>query len=90
MGFCHFFHVYRLSLQAWGMMEARLGNTEKARSLYEEAVAMYPRDKEVLHAWGSLERKAGDFAAARQLYQRALELEPTDAYNVQVSLLQEH
>ena len=54
------------------------GRHEEARSLYERALEVDPRDVESLHNLGWLHFVQGRHDEARSLYERALEVDPDD------------
>jgi len=65
--------------QAWGVMEASLGNLDRARQLYQEGVWADPRSRNtvwVLHAWGCLEQAQGKLSLARELFKAAIRVDP--------------
>lgn len=58
--------------QAWATLEARAGNTARARTLYDAATVADPAHAAAWHGWGLLEKQAGDPARARDLWVRGV------------------
>lgn len=68
-----------LGMQAWGVLEHRAGNLDRARDLFQQGVWAQPKDRDVAlvwQAWGYLEAKAGNVTLARQLYKCAVKADP--------------
>jgi hypothetical protein len=66
-------------LQAWGVLEHRAGNLERARELFQQGVWAQPGSKDVTYvwqAWGLLEAEAGHPQLARQLFKCAVKADP--------------
>ncbi len=67
-------------MQAWGVMEARAGNLDAARELFQQGVwSAPPRDRDVsliFQAWAVLEAGAGNHSMARQLFKCAVKANP--------------
>lgn len=59
-------------MQAWGVLEEGVGDTEKARQLFRAASKADARMVHVWQAWGMLELRCGNFAQARKLFQSAV------------------
>ncbi|SDF92820.1 tetratricopeptide repeat protein [Paraburkholderia phenazinium] len=57
----------------------RAGQLDQAAPLYQEALAIDPRQAEALHYFGVLQHQRGAHRAAADLLDQALELEPADA-----------
>lgn len=53
---------------AWGWLEARTGNVERARKLYDAAVVVDGTHACAWHKWGMLEKGQGNFTRARDLW----------------------
>jgi Flp pilus assembly protein TadD len=64
---------------ALGVLEVGRKDTAAARSAFERALALNPRQSEALEALGRLAYTAGDYARAAGYYERALEAEPSAA-----------
>ncbi|MEQ1747521.1 MAG: toll/interleukin-1 receptor domain-containing protein, partial [Saprospiraceae bacterium] len=68
------------ALQALGDLERRLGNVERARSLYDEAIGLFKKEQDdlgranALKALGDLESRLGNVERARSLYDEAIGL----------------
>ena len=60
------------SIQAWGVLEEGVCDTEKARQLFRAASKADARMVHVWQAWGMLELRCGNFAQARKLFQSAV------------------
>jgi tetratricopeptide (TPR) repeat protein len=65
--------------QAWAVLEARQGDTERARQLYDAATVADKRHAAAWHGWGMLEKRAGNYQRARDLFVRGLRLVPDSA-----------
>jgi Tfp pilus assembly protein PilF len=65
--------------QAWATLEARAGNTAKARTLYDAATVADPAHAAAWHGWGLLEKRAGDRGRARDLWVRGVREAKKDA-----------
>lgn len=66
--------------QAWAVHEESVGRVERARTLYERALALDRHNPYVCHAYGLMEhRLLGHPEAARRLWQQALEHTSTAA-----------
>ena len=66
-------------MQAWGVMEYREGNLDRARELLQQGVWADPNSKDVakvFHAWGVLEKSAGNVDLARELFRCAVKADP--------------
>lgn len=64
-------------LQAWGVMEAGLGNSAEARAKLQEAIAAARRDIDRVHvcvAYADLEAEAGNYGEAERYLDEAEEL----------------
>ncbi|KAK4586506.1 hypothetical protein RGQ29_023590 [Quercus rubra] len=62
---------------AWGWMEWKEGNIEKARELYQRALSINSTSESAarcLQAWGVLEQKVGNLSAARRLFRSSLNI----------------
>lgn len=65
---------------ALARLESKLGNTDKARSSFEESLTHCPRNIHILHAWGHMEQKQGNSSYAKMIWSEALSLEPLNPY----------
>jgi Flp pilus assembly protein TadD len=65
-------------LHAWAMLEQRLGNWSKARSLLERAAVVQPGNAVV-------DARVHNYAAARHHFRLAVDVAPTDVKCWQVS-----
>lgn len=66
-------------MQAWGLLEQKAGNLDRARELFQQGVWAQPGSKDVTYvwqAWGILEAEAGDPQLARQLFKCAVKADP--------------
>ena len=74
--------TYRLNpagVQAWGVLEHRANNFDKARQLFQAGVWAQPATRDVarvFQAWAVLERDAGNVRFARQLFKCAVKADP--------------
>lgn len=69
--------------QAWGVLETRHGDVEKARKVFQQGIWACAqlgggqsggyKCARLWQAWGVLEAQEGDFAAARRCFSRALD-----------------
>jgi len=70
--------AYAMSIKRSGDLESRLGNVERARSLYDEAIALFKKEQDdlgranALQALGDLEASEHEPANAERLYMQAL------------------
>ena len=66
--------------QAWGCLEYRAGEYDKARELFQQGIwAAPPRAPAVslvFQAWATLEREAGNCGLARELFKCAVKADP--------------
>mmetsp|Transcript_19806 Transcript_19806/g.38373 ORF Transcript_19806/g.38373 Transcript_19806/m.38373 type:complete len:347 (+) Transcript_19806:61-1101(+) len=53
---------------AWANLEARQGNTARARKLYEGAVVADVKHAAAWHGWGALEKRSGNLRRAQDLF----------------------
>ncbi len=63
-----------MALQAWGLMESRLGRSDRARELFRRAAEVGEGCGErgdLLCHWAEEERRAGDIRRARELLEEA-------------------
>ncbi|PNW79465.1 hypothetical protein CHLRE_09g416200v5 [Chlamydomonas reinhardtii] len=58
---------------AWGWLEARTGNVERARKLYDAAVVVDGTHACAWHKWGMLEKGQGNFTRARDLWMQGIQ-----------------
>jgi tetratricopeptide (TPR) repeat protein len=65
-------------LHAWAMLEQRLGNWSKARSLLERAALVQPGNAVVHQTRALLEARVHNYAAARHHFRLAVDVAPTD------------
>ncbi len=65
---------------ALGQLEAKLGNIDRAREVFQQSVARCPNNVYILHAWGHLEQKYGNESVARECWSQAVKLDPLNAY----------
>mmetsp|Transcript_14148 Transcript_14148/g.23536 ORF Transcript_14148/g.23536 Transcript_14148/m.23536 type:complete len:1046 (-) Transcript_14148:183-3320(-) len=65
---------------ALARLEAKVGNIENARSLFQKGDQKCPDNIHILHAWGHLEQKHDNVEKAREYWSRALKLDPLNAY----------
>ncbi|KAH8939787.1 hypothetical protein BDL97_15G054800 [Sphagnum fallax] len=65
-------------LHAWAMLEQRLGNWSKARSLLERAAVVQPGNAVVHQTRALLEARVHNYAAARHHFRLAVDVAPTD------------
>jgi tetratricopeptide (TPR) repeat protein len=68
-----------LFLQVWAEVEARLGDTNAARSLFRQATETESVPGTVWRAWAGMEAALGNAEVARGLYANALRRAPGDA-----------
>ena len=61
-----------VALQAWGVLEAELGNVAKSRDLFEEAIRLSPNSVHSLQALANLEKKEGNLEGAQSLLEKAI------------------
>lgn len=64
----------RFVFLAWGEMEAREGNSGKARYLLRRGHKWNPSDPALLQAWGRLEAAAGKWDKARYLFSKGVQV----------------
>ena len=67
------------AVQAWGVMEYREGNLDRARELLQQGVWADPNSADVakvFHAWGVLEKSAGNVDLAREMFRCAVKADP--------------
>ena len=75
----HFLHHKDgLSLMGQGIVYARQNNVQKAKTAFDRAVALAPRDSLVLREAGSFHYRKGDLVESRALLTKALALAPND------------
>ncbi|KAL4643131.1 hypothetical protein ACB092_02G071400 [Castanea dentata] len=70
-------HAARQLFEAWGWMEWKERNIEKARELYQRALSINSTSESAarcLQAWGVLEQKVGNLSAARRLFRSSLNI----------------
>ncbi len=72
-------------LHAWAMLEQRIGNWSKARSLLERAALVQPGNAVVHQTRALLEARVHNYAAARHHFRLAVDVAPTDIKCWQVS-----
>jgi tetratricopeptide (TPR) repeat protein len=65
---------------ALAQLEAKLGNIERAKDLFQQSVTRCPNNVFLLHAWGHLEQKYGSEMVARDCWSQAVEIDPLNAY----------
>lgn len=65
---------------ALAQLEAKLGNIERARDVFQQSVVRCPNNVYILHAWGHLEQKYGNETMARDCWSQAVKLDPLNAY----------
>lgn len=64
---------------AWGLLEERRGNIDKARELFENSTKNDPKFGSAWHSWALLESRRCNFERASELYREGHEKDPTDA-----------
>jgi tetratricopeptide (TPR) repeat protein len=74
-----------VTLQAWAVLEASLGEAAAARALFSRARDADPGHAPVYCAWAQLEAACGDAEAARQLFREGWQLAPRHAPHLHVS-----
>lgn len=74
--------------QCWAVLEARLGNTDRARKLFDAATAADERHAAAWHGWAMLELRAGNTGRARQLLEKGAKFCGESAYIYQVQYWQ--
>lgn len=62
--------------QAWGLLEARMGDVTTARKYLSRAVEGASRPSGCYIAWSKLEEDLGELSTARRLYEEAVVAEP--------------
>ncbi|RYR30761.1 hypothetical protein Ahy_B01g055533 isoform A [Arachis hypogaea] len=71
-------HCWFVSIsEAWGWMEWKEGNLNKARELYQKSLSIDSNSESAarcLQAWGVLEQRAGNLSAARRLFRSSLNI----------------
>lgn len=65
--------------QAWAVYEESRGHSERARELFEEALALEPQNPYVCHAFGLYYKKLGEITRAMALFSSALVTNSTAA-----------
>lgn len=63
--------------QAFGLMEARRGNHDKARELFERGIQIDSQHAPIFHAWATMEEQLGDYNRARDLFNAGVEAAPS-------------
>ncbi|CAN1806519.1 Protein high chlorophyll fluorescent 107 [Linum perenne] len=58
--------------QCWGVLENRMGNTRKARELFDAATVADKKHTAAWHGWAILELKQGNVKKARRLLAKAI------------------
>jgi len=64
--------------QAWARLEAGCGRADKARALFQRALAASPKNRHTWLAWATLEAGLGAVPRARELYRQGASLNPRD------------
>ena len=65
---------------ALAKLEANMGNVDKSRELFSQAMIKCPNNVHMLHAWGHMEQKYGNEVLARDCWSKAMKIEPYNAY----------
>lgn len=65
--------------QAWAVYEESIGQADRARALFQRALALDPYNPYVCHAYGLLEKKSQNLTAAMTLWNQALTKHSTAA-----------
>jgi tetratricopeptide (TPR) repeat protein len=65
--------------QAWAVYEDYRGHSERARELFEEALALDPQNPYVCHAFGLYHKRQGELVRATELFGAALATNSTAA-----------
>lgn len=58
---------------SWGYLEAKMGETAKARKLFDAAVVVDETHACAWHMWGTLEKSEGNYLKARDLWSRGIQ-----------------
>ncbi|MEW5298917.1 MAG: hypothetical protein WDW36_001987 [Sanguina aurantia] len=59
---------------SWGWLEAKVGNTSRARKLYDSASVVDETHACTWHKWGMLEKGQGNYMKARDLWMKGIQL----------------
>ncbi|KAK9145976.1 hypothetical protein Sjap_005879 [Stephania japonica] len=65
-------HISCASLRCWAVLESKMGNTRKARELFDAATVADKKHVAAWHGWAVLELKQGNVKKARHLLSKAL------------------
>eukprot|EP00959_Pyramimonas_sp_CCMP1952_P329484 6897965-Pyramimonas_sp.AAC.1 len=66
---------------AWATLEAKLGNLDAARKLFDAATVADKSHAAAWHGWGMLEKREGNLLRARDLFVKGTKLAPSDRPN---------
>lgn len=62
--------------QAWALFEAKEGNDERARHLFQRGQELNPKDPVLFQSYGLFEYNCGHLAIARALFKRGIAVAP--------------
>lgn len=62
--------------QAWALFEAKEGNEERARQLFQRGQELNPKDPVLFQSYGLFEYNCGHLAIARALFKRGIAVAP--------------
>jgi len=68
------------TLNCYGIFLARQGEMEESRKIFDEALALLPKEAITYINLGNLFRQQRNYSDAEKMYRKAIELEPTSAF----------